>query len=40
MEVVGKSGSGKYTLLNMITVIDHPTKGEVTVNDVNVHAMK
>ena len=39
MAVVGKSGSGKSTLLNMITGIDHPTKGEVTVNEVNVHAM-
>jgi ABC-type lipoprotein export system ATPase subunit len=31
--VIGKSGSGKSTLLNMIAGIDHPTSGEVRVND-------
>ncbi len=29
--VVGRSGSGKSTMLNMITGIDRPTAGEVTV---------
>jgi ABC-type lipoprotein export system ATPase subunit len=31
--VIGKSGSGKSTLLNMVAGIDHPTAGEVRVND-------
>lgn len=30
--IVGASGNGKSTLLNMITGIDHPTSGEVIVN--------
>lgn len=30
--IVGPSGNGKSTLLNMITGIDHPTRGEVQVN--------
>jgi putative ABC transport system ATP-binding protein len=30
--IVGPSGNGKSTLLNMITGIDRPTKGEVIVN--------
>lgn len=29
--VVGKSGSGKSTLANMITGIDHPSKGEIVI---------
>jgi ABC-type lipoprotein export system ATPase subunit len=37
--VVGKSGSGKSTFLNMITGIDHPTSGEVLVNGVNIYKM-
>lgn len=31
--VVGKSGSGKSTLANMITGIDHPTRGDITVEN-------
>ncbi|MEZ4594163.1 MAG: ATP-binding cassette domain-containing protein [Chloroflexota bacterium] len=30
--IVGPSGNGKSTLLNMITGIDHPTSGSVVVN--------
>lgn len=30
--IVGKSGSGKSTLANMITGIDHPTRGEIIVD--------
>ncbi len=30
--IVGASGNGKSTLLNMITGIDHPTTGDVIVN--------
>jgi ABC-type lipoprotein export system ATPase subunit len=33
LAVVGKSGSGKSTLINMFTGIDHPTDGEVIVDD-------
>jgi len=32
VSIVGESGNGKSTLLNMITGIDHPTAGEVVVN--------
>ncbi len=37
--IVGPSGNGKSTLLNMITGIDHPTAGEVLVNGRTVHSM-
>jgi putative ABC transport system ATP-binding protein len=37
--IVGPSGNGKSTLLNMITGIDHPTAGEVVVNGRTVHSM-
>ena len=32
VSIVGESGNGKSTLLNMITGIDHPTAGDVRVN--------
>jgi len=32
--LAGPSGSGKTTLLNIIGGLDHPTKGQVTVNDI------
>jgi len=37
--IVGPSGNGKSTLLNMITGIDHPTTGEVLVCGAAIHAM-
>jgi putative ABC transport system ATP-binding protein len=37
--VVGKSGAGKTTLVNMITGVDHLTSGEVIVGGVSVHRM-
>jgi len=39
VSIVGPSGNGKSTLLNMITGIDRPTSGEVIVNGRDVHAM-
>ena len=38
--IVGKSGSGKSSLLNVITAIDRPSSGEVWVAGVAVHALK
>ncbi len=37
--IVGPSGNGKSTLLNMITGIDHPSSGEVVVTGRKVHEM-
>lgn len=37
--IVGKSGAGKTTLINMITGVDHPTGGEVKVGDVDIHSL-
>lgn len=37
--IVGASGNGKSTLLNMITGIDHPTQGEVIVNGKPIHKL-
>jgi putative ABC transport system ATP-binding protein len=39
VSIVGPSGNGKSTLLNMITGIDRPTAGEVFVNDLEIHKM-
>jgi putative ABC transport system ATP-binding protein len=38
--LVGASGNGKSTLLNMITGIDHPSQGEVIVAGQALHTMK
>jgi putative ABC transport system ATP-binding protein len=38
--IVGKSGSGKSSLLNMITGIDRPTSGEVWVANTPVHQLR
>ena len=37
--IVGASGNGKSTLLNMITGIDHPTSGEVIVGGKTISSM-
>jgi putative ABC transport system ATP-binding protein len=37
--VLGKSGAGKTTLVNMITGIDRPTSGEIRVAGTAVHAL-
>ncbi len=34
--IVGESGSGKSTLMNIIGVLDTPTKGEYTLNSENI----
>ena len=38
--IVGQSGSGKSTFLNLLSGIDRVTTGEVFVNGVPVHAMR
>jgi putative ABC transport system ATP-binding protein len=35
--IIGKSGAGKTTLVNMITGVDNLTSGEVLVNGISVH---
>lgn len=37
--IVGPSGNGKSTLLNLLTGIDHPTSGDIVVNDVSLNTM-
>ncbi|NTU81939.1 MAG: ABC transporter ATP-binding protein, partial [Chloroflexales bacterium] len=37
--VIGKSGSGKSTMINMVTGIDRPTTGEVLVAGTPVHKL-
>jgi len=39
VSIVGPSGNGKSTLLNMITGIDRPTAGEVTVTGQNLNKL-
>jgi putative ABC transport system ATP-binding protein len=38
--IMGPSGSGKSTLLHLIAAIDEPTAGTVSIDGVNLHAMK
>ncbi len=37
--IVGPSGNGKSTLLNLLTGIDHPSRGEVIVNDTALQSL-
>ncbi len=37
--IIGKSGSGKSTLANMITGIDHPSKGDIVIQDHVINKM-
>jgi putative ABC transport system ATP-binding protein len=37
--IIGKSGAGKTTLVNMITGMDHLTGGSVEIDGVSVHSM-
>jgi ABC-type lipoprotein export system ATPase subunit len=39
ISIVGKSGCGKSTLLNMVTGIDHPTAGDVIINNEHIYKM-
>jgi ABC-type lipoprotein export system ATPase subunit/CRP-like cAMP-binding protein len=36
--IIGKSGSGKSTFINMLTGIDHPTSGEIVIAGAPIHA--
>ena len=36
--IIGKSGSGKSTFINLITGIDRPTSGEIIINGAPVHS--
>ncbi|MDZ5472933.1 ABC transporter ATP-binding protein [Bacillus sp. 31A1R] len=40
VSIVGKSGSGKSSLLNIITGIDTPTEGEIWIGNEGIHLMK
>ena len=37
--IVGPSGNGKSTLLNLLTGIDYPSRGEVLVNGAALHQL-
>src|SRR5229473_3971232 len=36
--IIGKSGSGKSTFINLLTGIDHPTSGEIVIGGAPIHA--
>ncbi len=38
--IVGKSGSGKSTMMHIMSGLDHPTEGEVLVNDQSLQKLK
>ncbi len=37
--IIGKSGAGKTTLINMLTGVDHLTRGEVWMDQIAVHQL-
>ncbi|MCF7834415.1 MAG: ABC transporter ATP-binding protein [Candidatus Pacebacteria bacterium] len=37
--IMGKSGAGKSTLMYQISLLDHPTKGEIVLNGINTEEM-
>ncbi len=37
--IMGKSGAGKSTLLYLLSLLDHPTKGTITVNGTDVNSL-
>jgi putative ABC transport system ATP-binding protein len=39
VSIIGKSGAGKTTLINMVTGVDRQTAGEIWVNGLPVHKM-
>jgi putative ABC transport system ATP-binding protein len=40
LAIVGPSGSGKTTLLNIVGGLDHPTRGTVVIDGVDISSMK
>jgi putative ABC transport system ATP-binding protein len=36
LSIIGRSGSGKSTLLYQLGLLDHPTSGEIIIDDLNV----
>lgn len=36
LSIIGRSGSGKSTLLYQLGLLDHPTSGEIIMDDINV----
>ena len=40
LAIIGESGNGKSTLLNLLTGIDSPTQGEIIVGGAFLHQMK
>lgn len=37
--IIGKSGAGKTTLVNMLSGVDQLTSGEVIINDISIHKL-